>query len=472
MEAQANRPNLPDDSLPPELADNPEYSDIVELGRGGMGVVYRARNTLMGRVEVLKVMGKDLMSKPGAAERFRREIQSAALLDHSNIVRAYTARQLGNLLVLAMEYVPGDELGTLVRSRGPLSVNLACLYVQQVAKGLQHAHEKGMVHRDIKPGNLIRLVSGRRHTIKILDFGLAKLTSESDLETGLTGAGKMLGTPDYIAPEQIQDARSADIRADIYSLGCTFYFFLTGNTPFRANSLYELLRQHQEDEPRQLNLVRPEIPAELAAVIGKMMAKKPGKRFQTPDEVSRVLAPFLKVGSAESPADNPPVQKPAESPRKKSPAASLPKPQDPETEYDTIPTSSTPANEVPKAKPPRRLTPPVPAQPAKEVQWSQIVAPKTKGRGQSRTVKLIRPASRDRKPPRRRRRIPQQLLLLLALALLAIAAVVITLKFLSYKADTIPSTEPRRHADNQSNQIPPGPKRELFESDRGQTSRG
>jgi serine/threonine protein kinase len=196
--------------------NNPEYQNIEELGRGGMGVVYKAHKTLLGRDEVLKVMGKEIMARPGAIDRFRREIQSAARLDHPNIVRAYSARLLGDLLVFSMEYVQGEESGKLVKARSSLPVTNACYYVQQVANGLQHAHEKGMVHRDIKPANLILHVDRERkkHTVKILDFGLAMVTSEAGFNSNLTGEGRMLGTPDYIAPEQILDAQSADIRAD------------------------------------------------------------------------------------------------------------------------------------------------------------------------------------------------------------------------------------------------------------------
>lgn len=296
--------------IAPELATNSEYEVVRELGRGGMGIVYLARNTLMGRDEVLKVMGRDVMSRPGAVERFKREIQAAARLDHANIVRAYSARQFGEQLVLTMEYVPGEELGALVKVRGPLPVMTACYYVQQVANGLQHAHEKGMAHRDIKPANLIRVVRGKKHAVKILDFGLAKLTAEGG-DADLTGTGQMMGTPHYMAPEQASDASRADIRADVYSLGCTLYFLLTGAPPFPASSIYDLIRKHREELPPALDVVRPEVPGELAAVAAKMMAKDPAQRYQTPAEVARALSPFIlksSPGAAISP-------EPAQSPR-------------------------------------------------------------------------------------------------------------------------------------------------------------
>jgi serine/threonine protein kinase len=222
-------PAPPAPSVPPELRDHEQYEVLRELGRGGMGVVYLARNRLMNRPEVLKVVNPQLLHEPGAAERFLREIQSAARLGHPNIVTAYAALQVGALLVLAMEYVEGEDLARLVRAGGPLPVANACAYACQAALGLQHAFERGLVHRDIKPHNLILARHGKQQLIKILDFGLAKATREKGATGhGLTRSGVILGTPEYMAPEQTLDAARADIRADLYSLGCTLYFLLTG----------------------------------------------------------------------------------------------------------------------------------------------------------------------------------------------------------------------------------------------------
>ena len=284
-------------SVPVELQNNPQYEILRELGAGGMGVVYLAKNKLMERLEVLKVISTGMMRKAGAFDRFLQEIRSAAALNHDNVVKAYSALQLGDLLVFAMEYVEGEDLSKVVKTQGPLPIANACLYARQVALGLQHAHEKNMVHRDIKPHNLILARDGKKHIVKILDFGLAKATSEKKLERDLTGDGKMLGTPDYMAPEQSLDAATADIRADIYSLGCTLYYLLTGSTPFNANSLYGLLQAHQTREAKSVNLVRPEVPMELGAIIAKMMAKDPRKRYQKPVEVAQALAPFIKTGA-------------------------------------------------------------------------------------------------------------------------------------------------------------------------------
>jgi serine/threonine protein kinase len=289
--------HAPVPNLPPELANNPQYEILRELGRGGMGVVYLAKNKLMDRFEVLKVVNKALLDHPAAVERFLREIRAAAKLSHPNVVAAYSAVQIGELLAFAMEYVEGQDLAGLVKSQGPLPVPHACFYVQQAASGLQHAYEKGMVHRDIKPQNLILAREDKKHIVKVLDFGLAKATREKKDDTGLTGEGKMLGTPDYIAPEQTLDAAKADIRADIYSLGCTLYYLLSGHPPFSANSLGAILLAHQMNEAKTLNLERPEVPEELAAVVRKMMAKSPAKRYQTPLEVVQALSPFVKQGA-------------------------------------------------------------------------------------------------------------------------------------------------------------------------------
>jgi serine/threonine protein kinase len=286
------------DTLPPELAEHPDYEVKKELGHGGMGVVFLAHNRLMGRDEVLKVMARQIMERPGVLDRFLREIRAVARLRHPNIVTAYSAFRLGESIVFAMEYVEGLDLARTVKAKGPLPVAHACNFVYQAALGLQHAHEEGLVHRDIKPANLMLARKGERPVIKILDFGLAKAAREEKVDAGLTMEGQALGTPDYIAPEQIIDAPSADIRADIYSLGATLYYLLTGHAPFQAKSLYDLYQAHISLDADPLNLVRPEVPAELAALVAKLMSKDPARRFQTPGEVALALAPFCKKGSA------------------------------------------------------------------------------------------------------------------------------------------------------------------------------
>jgi serine/threonine protein kinase len=287
----------PRDTMPPGLADHPDYEIKRELGRGGMGVVYLAHNRLMGRDEVLKVMGRQIMERPGVLDRFLREIRAVAKLRHPNIVTAYHATRLGESIVFAMEYVEGLDLSKMIKAKGPLPIAHACNFVYQSALGLQHAHEEGLVHRDIKPGNLMLSRSKDKATIKILDCGLAKVTREEKVDLRLTSEGQALGTPDYIAPEQIIDAPSADIRADIYSLGGTLYHLLAGRPPFQANSLYDMFQAHISRDADLLNLVRPEVSAELASLVSKMMAKDPARRFQTPGDVAQALTPFFKKGN-------------------------------------------------------------------------------------------------------------------------------------------------------------------------------
>jgi formylglycine-generating enzyme required for sulfatase activity/serine/threonine protein kinase len=288
----------PSTTLPPELADHPDYEIKRELGRGGMGVVYLAYNTLMRRDEVLKVMGREILERPEALDRFRREIRAVAKLRHPNIVTAYHATRLGENIVFAMEFVDGLDLSKMVKAKGALPVAHACNFIYQAALGLQHAHEEGLVHRDIKPGNLMLSRKGNKSTIKILDFGLAKASRDQRFDGALTNEGQALGTPDFIAPEQIVNAPNVDIRADIYGLGGTLYYLLTGRPPFQANSLYDIYQAHMSRDADLLNLIRPEVPVELAALVAKMMAKEPNRRFQTPGEVAQTLTMFFKTGAS------------------------------------------------------------------------------------------------------------------------------------------------------------------------------
>jgi serine/threonine protein kinase len=296
------------DTVAIDLAEHPNYEVVRELGRGGMGIVYLARNRLMDRDEVLKVMERQIIDRPGVLDRFLREIRVVAQLRHPNIVTAYTAFQSSASLVFAMEYVEGLDLARMLKAHGAMPVEHACYYAHQAALGLQHAHERGMVHRDIKPGNLMLSRNGNQGVIKVLDFGLAKADLENrvmglqlqpsdvgrDGAFNLTQSGQILGTPDFIAPEQIADAQRADIRADIYSLGCTLYYLLSGRPPFSGTTLDGVLEAHHSMEARPLNSVRPEVSAELTSLVAKMMAKYPDRRLQTPSEVAQALVPFFR----------------------------------------------------------------------------------------------------------------------------------------------------------------------------------
>jgi serine/threonine protein kinase len=297
QEATSADTTIAPNRLPATLASLGDYEIERELGRGGMGIVYLAKNRLMGRYEVLKVMGQQITAHPELLERFLREIRAVANLRHPNIVTAYHAAWIGENVVFAMEYVEGLDLSRVVKARGPLPVAHACSYIHQAALGLQHAYEQGMVHRDIKPSNFMLAQQGNRATIKVLDFGLAKVKSEGTVAGGLTHDCQFLGTPDYVAPEQTIDPRKADIRADIYSLGCTMYCLLAGRPPFQSASLYELMQAHHSRDAMPLNLAHPAVPVEVATIVAKMMAKDPTRRFQTPKEVAQALKPFFKVGS-------------------------------------------------------------------------------------------------------------------------------------------------------------------------------
>jgi len=275
--------------LPPDLIDHPRYRVLSLLGAGGMGSVYLAEHRLMERKVALKVIRHDLVENPGLIDRFHREVRAAARLAHPNIVTAYDAEQVGGMHMLVMEYVEGADLAHVLAGRGPLPANEACHYARQAALGLQHAHERGMVHRDIKPQNLMRLGRG---VVKILDFGLARFASEVAAQGGLTAENMILGSIDYMAPEQIDDPHAADTRADIYSLGCTLYHLLAGTPPFPTGTVIQKLSFHACRQPAALAEVRPDLPPGLADVVGRMMAKDPARRYQAPVEVARALAPF------------------------------------------------------------------------------------------------------------------------------------------------------------------------------------
>lgn len=297
-------------AVPPALHEHPRFRVLGLVGRGGMGDVYKAQHRMMARTVALKVIKPSLVSKPEAVERFHREVRAAARLSHPNIVAAYDAERAGETHLLAMEFVDGVELSEVVRREGPLPIHRACDYARQAALGLQHAHEMGMVHRDIKPHNLMVTPAGE---VKILDFGLASFAQETvetdaaasdEHESGsrsqarLTTHGTVVGTPDYLPPEQIDAAQGATIRSDIYSLGCTLYFLLAGRAPFEGESVREKLRAHAETTPTPLDELRDDVPAGLGEVVRRMMAKDPHERYGTPDEAAQALAPFTKPAAA------------------------------------------------------------------------------------------------------------------------------------------------------------------------------
>jgi serine/threonine protein kinase len=279
------------------------YLLLDRVGEGGMGQVYKAQHRHMSRVVALKVIRKEKLANPDAVKRFYQEVQAAAHLSHPNIVLAYDAGQAGSTHYLAMEYVEGDDLAKLVKEQGPLPVATACDYVRQAALGLQHAYEKGLVHRDIKPHNLL-VSRGKENgaSVKILDMGLARLQGGVDKDRALTQTGAVIGTPEYLSPEQAVNSRKADIRSDIYSLGCTLYFLLTGRPPFQGESLTQILLLHQTGEAEPLTKHRPGLPVRVQKVVQKMIAREPEERYQTPAEVALALEPLCREGVTTVPA--------------------------------------------------------------------------------------------------------------------------------------------------------------------------
>jgi formylglycine-generating enzyme required for sulfatase activity/tRNA A-37 threonylcarbamoyl transferase component Bud32 len=262
------------------------YVLMEKLGEGGMGAVYKARNWKLGRVVALKLVRKDRLENSGAVQRFQREIRAAAHLDHPNIVHAIDADQVGGTHFFVMEYVDAVDLAQLVKERGPLLVLQACDAIRQAALGLQHAYERGLVHRDIKPHNLLLTKEG---VIKILDMGLARFSTSEESISTLTQEGVVMGTLDYMAPEQAMDAHRVDTRADLYSLGCTFHFLLCGSVLFPGGSAMEKMWKHRDHPPRPVEELRPETPRAVAAIIRKLLAKRPEDRYQTPLELATVL---------------------------------------------------------------------------------------------------------------------------------------------------------------------------------------
>jgi serine/threonine protein kinase len=266
------------------------YLLLERLGHGGMGEVLKARHMRMGRLVALKIVRADRLAKARAVPRFEREVQTVARLDHLNIVHAYDAGVLDDALYLAMEYLEGTDLKRLVRTRGPLPAATACDYARQAAEGLQHASERGVVHRDVKPSNLF--LTARGGTIKLLDLGLARLLEEE--ANLLTRPGVPLGTASYQAPEQILDAGAADVRSDLYGLGCTLHFLLTGRPPFMEGNAVHRMLAHLREEPRPVESLRKDLPTGLGPLLRKLMAKRPADRYQSPSELVEGLTGLLQ----------------------------------------------------------------------------------------------------------------------------------------------------------------------------------
>jgi serine/threonine protein kinase len=286
-----------------------KYKVLERLGSGRVGSVYLCAHEPTYRRVAVKVLASALADHPASLERFYREARALAALDHPNIVRAYDIDQDENLHFLVMEYVGGSSLQNITEKCGPMAVIRAAHYVRQAALGLQHAHESaGIVHRDIKPADIL---VDRGGGVKIIDMGLARFSRDEEAVLTTRHDQVVLGTPDYMAPEQALDPSGVDIRADIYSLGATFYFTLTRYTPFRGGTAAQKLIWHQTRQPEPVRQLRPKVPEGLAALIARMMAKDPAKRPQTPQEVADALAPYTAEPIGPPPEDEMPRLSPA-----------------------------------------------------------------------------------------------------------------------------------------------------------------
>ena len=353
-------PVLPPDTAPAGFTDHPRYRIIGKIGAGGMGTVYKAEDLLMGRIIALKVVSAHLTAKASAVARFRKEIRATAQLNHPSIITTHDTGEAGGSHFLVMEFVEGISLDRLVAKKGPLPVPMACTLTRQAALGLQHAADKGMVHRDIKPQNLMVTRKGQ---VKILDFGLARFASAEDGEEAQTGrlpfgAGKelanagvtnpnlLMGTPDYLSPEQAKNSHEVDPRSDIYSLGCTLYFLLTGKPPFLgASSLIDKLLAHTHNEPPAIRLERMEVTEGLADVLAKMMAKKPADRYQTAAEAAAALLPFTRSDTSKEP-----VFEIVDVVTTPAPVVAAPVTAPPSLAFDTDPVAGATLTETPRPK--------------------------------------------------------------------------------------------------------------------------
>lgn len=289
-------PNLSLAAAAAVFTDGPKqlgpYKILREVGRGAMGTVYEAKHAQLERRVALKVLPQELAAAPKRLDRFRREMAAVGRLDHPNIVLATDAGEIDGLCYIAMQFVDGPDLEQVLEEIGRFEPADACEIIRQAALGLEHIGQQQLVHRDIKPSNILLTRTGQA---KILDLGIAMLRNAEQLETSMTLVGSMMGTPDYIAPEQITQCADVDIRADIYSLGCTLYCLLSGKSPFNGpgyTTLTAKLLAHASKTPPSLAEAHAEIPEGIVALVERMMSKDANDRPSTPAEVAELIAPF------------------------------------------------------------------------------------------------------------------------------------------------------------------------------------
>lgn len=348
------------------------------LGAGGMGKVYRGRDASTGRPVALKVVRSALVENPTVRGRYAREVQTASLLNHPNIVAVFDAGESNGRVYMAMEFVDGIDLARMMREFEMLAVPEACEYARQIAFGLDHAHARGFVHRDVKPSNVV--VAGERHlpqatepaVVKLLDLGLSRALDPFDMVApDLTRDHTVVGTPDYMAPEQARDSKGVDGRADLYALGCTLYFLLTGRVPFfSATGAIEKILAHQAELPPPLQALRPEIPAAVAELVSRLMAKRPADRVQTAAEVAALLEPHARYPKGAPPVEVVPrrrkePEKGAAQAETRSSRSTLPAGPGPSSSVGSLEFFGVPApsvHDAPAVPPPPPRTPPPKAQ--------------------------------------------------------------------------------------------------------------
>ena len=270
-----------------------QYQILEEIASGGQATVYRAWDTDTGHVVALKVIHPHLVRDTDYLERFHREARLAASIDHPNVVKIFEVGQEEQSYFISMEFLP-LSINDLIVSQGPLPVERAVYICYQTALALQSAHDQGIVHRDIKPHNILIATDG---TAKVGDFGIARA---ADLST-MTRTGALLGTPQYMAPEQANGQR-ADVRSDLYSLGCVLYQMLTGEVPFDGKTPWEVIRQHIQSHPKKVNTLRSEVPSDLNKLVDRCLEKDPAQRYQIPNELAQALV--SAVPGATSPRPN------------------------------------------------------------------------------------------------------------------------------------------------------------------------
>ncbi len=306
------------------------YQIVMPIGRGGMGTVYLARDSRAPRLLALKVLPpRKARASERLLARFRREMELSTRVAHSNLTRTYDVGVAHGVYYIAMEYIAGQSLYRLVTTHGPLTVGRAAKLFVQAAAGLEHAHELGMVHRDLKPSNI--LVTPRDQ-VKVLDLGLAVIQGEMDDPTVVGGKGYIVGTMDYIAPEQTEDSANVDARSDLYGLGCTIYFALTGQPPFPGGDARQKIQRHRKAVPPALQELNPLVPADFAAIIHPLLAKRPEDRPPSAAALREQLLPW--ADPLPEPMDSPAA---ADAP---GAIAELEADKEPRSEWEWVPTVS------------------------------------------------------------------------------------------------------------------------------------